>query len=109
MAYSNWDFGFGIFPLGMDRWGVFMGCRAGGWVSIMPWDLDALILMVGVGTHGGVKVKVGVRLREAFGSRFRVYRPKTRVQGVVVLCSMWGCGSSSFFRFGSAGVVVCVE
>lgn len=31
-------------------------------------------------------------------------RPKTRVQGVV---GMWF--PSSFFRFGSAGVVVCVE
>ena len=36
------------------EWGEF---------SIMPWDLDAL--MVGVGTHGGVKVKVGGSSRES--------------------------------------------
>lgn len=29
----------------------------------MPWDLDAL--MRSCWTHGGVKVKVGVRLRES--------------------------------------------
>lgn len=52
----------------------------------MPWDLDAL--MVGVGTHGGVKVKVGV---DTGGVRVKIpfKRPKTRVQGVVDLCSMW--------------------
>ena len=52
LAYSNWDFGFGS-----SHWvwlgGVFYGLpRAGGWVSIMPWDLDALILMVGGSARG---------------------------------------------------------
>ena len=70
--------------------GVLWVIRAGGWVPIMPWDLDALI--VGVYTEG-VEVKI------PFDKR-----PKTRVQGVV---GMWF--PSSFFRFGSAGVVVCVE
>ena len=95
MAYSNWDFGFGEFPIGYGLVCGFCGLPSSGVSFHHAMWLDAL--MVGVGAHGGVKVKTPFK------------RPKTRVQGVVDLCSMWGCGSSSFFRFGSAGVVVCVE
>ena len=70
--------------------------RAGGWVPIIPMgDLDALI----VGCPGGVDVKI------PFDKR-----PKTRVQVDRLLMLYVGVRfPSSFFRFGSAGVVVCVE
>lgn len=37
MAYGNCG-------SGLNRCGVLWVLRAGGWVSIMPWDLDALIV-----------------------------------------------------------------
>ena len=78
MAYGNWDFGFGEFTMGMDWW-CFMGypCR---WVGSHH--------AMGFGcSYSGVDTE-GVEVKIPFDKR-----PKTRVQGVVDLCFMWGCGS----------------
>ena len=71
--------------------GVFMGypVQVGGFPSY-PWVVGC--------SYSGVDTE-GVEVKIPFDKR-----PKTRVQGVV---GMWF--PSSFFRFGSSGVVVCVE
>ena len=81
--------GFGEFPIVNWIGGVLWVIRAGGCSHHA----------MGFGcSYSGVDTE-GVEVKIPFDKR-----PKTRVQGVV---GMWF--PSSFFRFGSAGVVVCVE
>lgn len=82
--------GFGDLPHCELDWWCFMGypCR---WVGSHH--------AMGFGCSYSEVDTEGVEVKIPFDKR-----PKTRVQGVV---GMWF--PSSFFRFGSAGVVVCVE
>ncbi len=42
MGHGNCGSGLGSVLMGMDQCGVSMGCRAGGWVPIMPCGLMLL-------------------------------------------------------------------